>query len=115
VNRRKHPRFQVELHCVFAGDQATGEGTVLDLAMEGCRVRSDTPAPNGAYVEVFITLHGQIVPLFIELAVIRWSAGPLFGLEFIRIAEGHQARLRNYVQDLELALMARVPTTSRGR
>lgn len=115
MNRRKHPRFQVELQCVFAGDQSTGERTVLDLAMEGCRVRSDTPVPNGAYVEVFITLLGQIAPLFIGLAVIRWSAEPLFGLEFIRISDGHQARLRHYVKDLELALMARVPTTSRGR
>lgn len=113
MNRRKSSRFHVELRCTFAGDQYTGEGTVLDLSMEGCRVRSNTPVLKGAYVELFINLLGQILPLPVELAVIRWSAGPVLGLEFIRIADGHQARLRHYVQDLEQVLMAMVPATSR--
>ena len=114
MSRRKHVRFQVELRCAFVGDQFTGEGTVLDLSMEGCRVRSDTPVLNGVYMEVFITLLGQIPPLPIELAVVRWSPGAVFGLEFIRITDRHQARLRHYVKDLEQALMARVHPTSMG-
>ena len=114
MNRRKHVRFHVELRCSFSGDQFDGEGTVLDLSMEGCRVRSDTPVLNGVYMEVFITLLGQIPPLPIELAVVRWSSGSVFGLEFIRITDRHQARLRRYVQDLEQTLMARVPATSAG-
>lgn len=114
MNRRKSPRFHVELRCSFAGDQSSGEGTVLDLSMEGCRVRSSTPFLKGAYVELFINLLGQIPPLPVELAVIRWSTGALSGLEFIRIADGHQARLHHYVQDLEQALIAMVPATSAG-
>lgn len=114
MNRRKFPRFHVELRCSYAGDQYTGLGTVLDLSMEGCSVRSDTRVLKGEYVELFINLFGQIPPLPVELAVIRWSAGPVFGLEFIRIADGHQARLHHYVQDLEQALMAMVPATLTG-
>lgn len=114
MNRRKHLRFHVELRCSFAGDQFAGEGTVLDLSMEGCRVRSDTPVLTGVYMEVFITLLGQITPLPIELAVVRWSPGSVFGLEFIRITDRHQARLRHYVQDLEQMLMALGPATSTG-
>ena len=115
MNRRKSPRFHVELRCAFAGDQYTGEGTVLDLSMEGCRVRSETPVlREGTYAELFITLLGQIPPLPIELAVIRWVAGPVSGLEFIRIAEGHQIRLRHYVQDLEQMLVVLGPSTSTG-
>lgn len=114
MNRRKHVRFQVELRCAFMGDQFAGEGTVLDLSMEGCRVRSDTPVLTGVYMEVFITLLGQIPPLPIELAVVRWSPGAVFGLEFIRITDRHQARLRHYVQDLEQALMTMGPAPSTG-
>ena len=112
MNRRKSPRFHVELRCSFVDEQFTGKGTVLDLSMEGCSVRSEMPVIKGAYIELFINLLGQIPPLPVELAVIRWSAGPVFGLEFIRIAGGHQARLRHYVQDLEQALMTMVPATS---
>src|SRR5205807_10273576 len=112
MNRRKHLRYHVELQCSFAGDRYAGKGTVLDLSMEGCRVRSDTPFFKGVYVELFIMLLGQIQPLPVELAVIRWSTGIVSGLEFIRIVDGHQARLRHYVQDLEQMLMALGPTTS---
>ena len=114
MNRRKHPRFPVELPCSFVGDTYTGEGTVLDLSMEGCRMRCNTLLLKGAYMDVFIKLLGQIPPLPIELAVIRWSEGPVFGLEFIRIAERHQVRLRHYVQDLEQALTALRPMASMG-
>lgn len=114
MNRRKLPRFHVELRCSFVSDQCSGEGTVLDLSMEGCCVRSGTPLLKGTYVELFVNLLGQIPPLPVELAVIRWSTGPLSGLEFIRIADGHHARLHHYVQDLEQALMAMVPATSTG-
>lgn len=114
MNRRKSPRYHVELRCAFAGDQYTGEGTVIDLSMEGCRVCSDIPVLKGAYVELSIMLLDQIPPLPVELAVVRWSAGSLSGLEFIRNADGHQARFHHYVQDLEQALMAMVPATSAG-
>jgi hypothetical protein len=70
MTRRKHLRFHVELRCSFAGDRYAGKGTVLDLSMEGCRVLSETPALKGAYVELFLTLLGQIQPLPVELAVI---------------------------------------------
>ena len=114
MNRRKHLRFHVELPCSFVGERYAGKGTVLDLSMEGCRMRSETPVLKGAYVDLLITLLGQIQPLPVELAVIRWSAGPVCGLEFIRIADADQVRLRAYVQDLEQVLMARVPATSAG-
>ena len=114
MNRRKHPRFPVDLPCSFVGDTYTGEGIVLDLSMEGCRMRCDTLLLKGAYMDVFVNLLGQIPPLPIELAVIRWSEGRVFGLEFIRIAERHHVRLRHYVQDLEQALMAMGPAASMG-
>jgi hypothetical protein len=58
-------------------------------------------APQGTYVNLFITLLGQIPPLPVELTVIRWSKGHMFGLEFIRIADKHITRLCRYTQDLE--------------
>jgi hypothetical protein len=100
---RKSQRFSVTLPCSFMNDQFTGEGTVLDLSMEGCKVSSNRPVID-VYMEMFIYLPEQIPPLPVELAVIRWSKGPILGLEFIRIADRHQARLRQHLQDLERTL-----------
>ena len=101
--RRKSQRFSVKLQCSFMNDQFTGEGTVLDLSMEGCKVFSDRSVVV-VYMEMFIYLPKQINPLPVELAVVRWSKGPIIGLEFIRIADRHQARLRQHLQDLERTL-----------
>ena len=101
--RRKSQRFSVKLQCSFMNDQFVGEGTVLDLSMEGCKVFSDRSVVV-VYMEMFIYLPEQIPPLPVELAVIRWSKGPILGLEFIRIADRHQARLRQHLQDLERTL-----------
>src|SRR6476660_9333324 len=101
--RRKSQRFSVKLQCSFMNDQFTGEGTVLDLSMEGCKVFSDRSVVV-VYMEMFIYLPKQIHPLPIELAVVRWSKGPIIGLDFIRVADRHQARLRQHLQGLERTL-----------
>ena len=93
-------------------DQFTGEGTVLDLSMEGCKVSSNRPVID-VYMEMFIYFPEQIPPLPVELAVIRWSKGPILGLEFIRIADRHQARLRQHLQDLERTLMMSLDDVTR--
>jgi hypothetical protein len=100
---RKSQRFSVKLQFSFMTDQFTGEGTVLDLSMEGCKLSSHRSVIDG-FMEMFIYLPEQIPPLPIELAVIRWSKGPILGVEFIRIADRHQARLRQHLQDLERVL-----------
>lgn len=105
MNRRRSQRFYLELRCSFVYDQSIREGAAIDLSMEGCRIRSSELLVRGQYVELFIYLLGQIPPLPVELAVVRWSTGTECGLEFIRIADGHQARLRNYVKNLGQALM----------
>jgi hypothetical protein len=105
MNRRKSQRFHVELRCSFLTDQFTGEGTALDLSMEGCRMRCDVPLVKGQYVELFINVLGEIAPLAVELAVIRWSGETAVGIEFIRIAERHQSRLRHYLKNLQQVLM----------
>jgi hypothetical protein len=110
---RKSQRFSVKLPCSFMNDQFTGEGTVLDLSMEGCKVSSNRPVID-VYMEMFIYFPEQIPPLPVELAVIRWSKGPILGLEFIRIADRHQARLRQHLQDLERTLMMSLDDVTRA-
>ena len=110
---RKSQRFSVTLPCTFMNDQFSGEGTVLDLSMEGCKITSNMSVID-MYMEMFIYLPEQIPPLPVELAVIRWSKGPILGLEFIRIADRHQARLRQHLQELERTLMMSLDDVTRA-
>lgn len=94
MERRKCPRFSVMLPAVFIGERSGG-GMVLDVSLEGCRIRSAAPIRKGDYVRLRIDLIGET--LNGELAVVRWSREDEFGVELIRMEEEQQVRLREFL------------------
>jgi hypothetical protein len=83
------------LPTVFFGEQAGG-GLVVDMSLEGCRIRSAVPMQKGDYVRIRIDLVGDT--LIGDLAVVRWSRQEEFGLELIRMAPDEQVRLREFLR-----------------
>ena len=94
MEQRKCPRFPVMLPAVFFGERAGG-GLVVDVSLEGSRIRSAAPMQEGDYVRIRIDLIGDT--LTGDLAVVRWSRKEEFGVELIRMAPDEQARLRGFL------------------
>ena len=94
MEKRKCPRFPVMLPAVFFGERAGG-GLVVDVSLEGCRIRSAVPMDKGAYVRIRLDLIGET--LTGDLAVVRWSREEEFGVELIRMAPEQQVRLRGFL------------------
>ena len=103
MQQRRSPRFAVQLPVSFKGDGGAGKGMVFNLSMGGCRIGSDDALATNTYLELHIDLPGCNVPTTIELAAVRWSEGQQFGLEFIRVSEEAQERLRTLVRSLDPA------------
>jgi hypothetical protein len=82
------------LPAVFFGERAGG-GLVVDVTLEGCRIRSAVPLHQGDYVRIRIDLIGDT--LTGDLAVVRWSRKKELGVELIRMAPDQQARLRGFL------------------
>jgi PilZ domain-containing protein len=95
MEKRKCPRVPVMLPTVFFGKRAGG-GLVVDVSLEGSRIRSAVPMHKGDYVRIRIDLIGDT--LTGDLAVVRWSRKEEFGVELIRLASDQQARLRGFLQ-----------------
>jgi len=95
------------LPAVFFGERAGG-GLVIDVSLEGSRIRSAVPMQKGDYVRIRIDLIGDT--LTGDLAVVRWSRKEEFGVELIRMAPDQQARLRGFL-DLFTATPLGEPTT----
>ncbi|HEV8329666.1 MAG TPA: PilZ domain-containing protein [Nitrospiraceae bacterium] len=68
---------------------------MVDVSLEGCRIRSAVPMHKGDYVRIRIDLIGDT--LTGDLAVVRWSRKEEFGVELIRMALDQQARLRGFL------------------
>lgn len=98
---RKHRRFRVDFRSTFSGTTVLeGDGMVLDLSLSGCRVESAVSVHVGLVVDLRIYVPGLDWPLLIDEATVRWVRGHTFGLEFVRLGETEEERLRQVVTGL---------------
>ena len=87
----------------MTGDLADLEGKAVDISMLGSSIASDTTVKKGTYQNLRFHLPQDKVPMKVELAVVRWAHGGKFGVEFIRMYEQEQERLKRLLKTLEMA------------
>ena len=94
---------RVPLHCptVFVGSHTVGKGTVTDLSVFGCAVKTTTLLRKGDYLCVKFTIPEQGEVMVVNLAAVRWALGSKFGLEFVHIGHEERVRLRELVTSSE--------------
>ncbi len=94
-------RYQVHCPITLLGDHLVGEGTVHNVSTGGWKVEGSQPIQHGNCFALRVLLPDQAVPMKVDLAVVRWSRGREFGLEFLRMQPEEQDRLRRFVTALE--------------
>jgi|SRR6185503_12367503 hypothetical protein len=98
---RKHTRFAVQLPVSFSGDQVSDGGTILNVSAEGCAITSNRVAGTGTYLQLTMQLREREEPVQVDLAAVRWVSATRFGVEFIKIRQEEEERLRKFVKTLE--------------
>ena len=76
------------------------EGTLLDISIRGCAIKSNVPLHKGNLLCLQIRLTDREPPIEIDLATVRTATGRRFGLEFVRIREEEETRLRRLLMTL---------------
>jgi hypothetical protein len=76
------------------------EGTLLDISIRGCAIRSNVPLHKGNLLCLQIRLTDQEPPIEIEIATVRTVTGRRVGLEFVRINHDEETRLRRLLLTL---------------
>jgi hypothetical protein len=103
VEHRQHPRFPVQFRSSFSSANiVSGEGTLADLSIRGCRILSATEVKAGTTLQLRVDMSGGQPPIQVTQAVVRWCRDRSFGLEFVSLTPGEWARLQDVVKDLEL-------------
>ena len=100
MKSRKHRRYRVEYCGSVSGDRIRAAGLIVDLSPNGCRARSDTPSSVGESVKVLIDVPRYETPLQVTRAVVRWSKGQEFGIEFIQMESADEQRLNQLVRQM---------------
>ena len=89
---RKVTTCKVTLSC----GPRVGEGTVTDLTVPGCQLHTAFPLEASQSIQLHLHFDQQR-PMRVDLGVVRWASHGKAGIEFIRMAETDQLRLRFYV------------------
>ena len=108
MEQRKNLRFHVKFRSSFSSIvMAGGEGSLVDLSIKGCRIDSPTDVQPGNSLEIRIAAIEHEPPIQIQQALVRWSRGRQFGLEFVTMAPEEWARLQHTVKQIEMDLYER--------
>lgn len=103
MEQRKNLRFHVQFRSSFSSiGLVGGEGIVVDLSIRGCRIESPTDVQPGVSLEVRIAAIEHEPPIQIQQALVRWSRGRQFGLEFVTMAPEEWACLQHTVKQIEM-------------
>ena len=100
MDLREHPRHEVQIPVSFLGDDVAGKGTVSNLSLGGCAVKGDKLLRVGAFLELSVDLPGPEQNLSVDVAVVRWTLGEKFGLDFLQMQPEEQKRLRRFIRSL---------------
>jgi hypothetical protein len=103
MEHRQYPRFPVQFRSSFSSTNiVSGEGNLGDLSIRGCRVFSLIDVKVGTALQLRIEVADGEPPIQVSQAVVRWSRGGSFGLEFMTLTPDEWARLQHVVKELEL-------------
>lgn len=105
---RRHPRFRMsppvvlsfarsEVSVSFRGDHQ-GEGTVVDLSANGCKVLSRAQVRAGDRLALSVRVPRQAAPLKIESVFVRWVEDGSFGLEWTALPPDVERKLGQLIE-----------------
>jgi hypothetical protein len=98
---RERERVHTNIPVEFTSDRLSGRGRVINLAVSGCEIESETPPPAETHLTLHLHLPRQQDPLVIALAMVRWAKAEHFGVEFVRFEGAAGEQLRRIVSLLE--------------
>ena len=96
IDRREHLRIPVRLYLSFSGGKVRGEGTVLDLSMGGCIIKSKTQVHTDDIFYLQLSLGDGELPLEVA-AMVRAVSARGIAFKFLRAAQENK-RLHAFVQ-----------------
>ena len=101
TEKRRQPRFTSQFRSTISGGQGEGQGRTLDLSAGGCMIETDLPVVVGASFECRIYVPGLDWPLRIDEAQVRWVKDNTFGVQFVKIHPGEEAKLKQVIATLD--------------
>jgi PilZ domain len=96
---REHYRLPVTYPVMFSTAMAIGEGTITNLSVFGCTIKTTVHLPENRSVTLRLLLPDQHKSLPIEIAEVRWVMANQAGIKFVQVERAVNLQLHNFVWD----------------
>ena len=97
---RYSDRKKTTCKVTLSSGSRVGEGSMLDMTVPGCQLQTGFPLEPGQIVQLRVFLDPKR-PMRIDLGVVRWAQDGKAGIEFIRMVQEDQVRLRFFVGHMD--------------
>lgn len=91
---RMKVHYQVALS---TNSTTTGEGRLLDLSAEGCRIECTDHLPINTYLTLRLLISPDELPILVDLAAVRWTRGTNCGVHFLSFQPAQAERLQTFL------------------
>lgn len=112
MSKRIHARVVVHRRVEYRHAGGQGHGMLIDLSLQGCRIKGASPFSCGTRLRLQLWLPDQAQPVNVELAVVRWIKDDQFGVSFLQVSPDARARLEHVFQLLHEAQQPEVKVIS---
>lgn len=96
-----HARYSERIHAkgrvLITVGKHVSEGQILNLTVPGCLIESPLSVKKGDSLQLKLILSGVKSSFDVALAVVRWTSGFQFGVEFIEMKEKDQRQLNEVI------------------
>ena len=104
MEQRRDRRFPVGFRSSFSSaNSISGDGTLSELSLRGCRVRSLIEVNPGTILQLRVHVSDHESPIVVSHAIVRWYRDGSFGCEFVSLGAEEWDRLRAVTTELEKA------------
>lgn len=103
LERRAQPRHMVDTFAsiVLVQSGSRLSGWILDLSLEGCRIRTDARFPAGIYTRVEAEFCVEGLPFRLAGVVQSIYDRKLVGIQFIKVSERKNAQLEQLIAEIK--------------
>lgn len=101
--KRIHARAMVHRRVAYRHARGQGEGMLLDLSLQGCRIKGVPSFPCGTRLRLQLWFPDQAQPANVDLAAVRWITGEEFGVRFLEVSQDVRGRIEQVVRLLSEA------------
>ena len=99
-DRREFERLPVQAWSALWIGERGGSARVIDVSAGGCAIETDTALREGEIVQLEVTPAGADRPIAVEQAMVRSARPGRVGVQFIRVHEDDEGRLRQYLYEV---------------